>query len=107
MIVEQVTFKLPESMTREQLLAKYERTVPQWRQNPDLILKSYLYDASESIGGGLYIWKNRAAAEAAHDPEWRLQFSERWGTEPEITIVETLIVVDNLAQATLEDEAEI
>lgn len=107
MIVEQVTFSLPEGMTREQLLAKYERTVPKWRQNPDLILKSYLYDAAKSLGGGFYIWKSRAAAQEAHDSEWRAHFTERWGTEPNITIVETLIVVDNLAQATLEDEAEI
>jgi hypothetical protein len=31
-------------MTREQVISLYEKSVPTWRANPDLIHKSFLYE---------------------------------------------------------------
>jgi hypothetical protein len=103
MITELVTFKLPTEMTREQLVANYRQTAPKWRENPDLIRKNYLYEATNRLGGGVYLWKNIAAAKKWHDERWRQGVVERYGSEPNITYFETAIVVDNLAQRTTDD----
>jgi hypothetical protein len=105
MITEVVTFKLPTGMTREQLISNYRQTAPKWRENPDLIRKNYLYDGTNGLGGGVYLWKDIAAAKKWHDDRWRQGVIERYGSEPNIAYFETAIVVDNLAQRTIEDTA--
>lgn len=42
MITEIIVFDLPEGMTREEVVANYRRSAPDWRANPDLIRKNYL-----------------------------------------------------------------
>jgi hypothetical protein len=105
MITEVVTFKLPTGMTGEQLISNYRQTAPKWRENPDLVRKNYLYDGTNGLGGGVYLWKDIAAAKKWHDDRWRQGVIERYGSEPNITYFETAIVVDNLAQRTIEDTA--
>jgi hypothetical protein len=66
MITEIVTLRLPQAATREEIIAKFEKTAPAWRENPDLIRKSYLYDADNGIVGGVYLWSDKSDAE-----KWR------------------------------------
>jgi hypothetical protein len=103
MITEFVTFALPKGMSREQLVENYKQTAPKWRQNPDLIRKNYLFDQSGRLGGGVYLWKTMAAAKRWHDEAWRKKVVELYGSEPNIRYFETPIVVDNLAEQTIED----
>ena len=107
MITEVVTFKLPKGMTWDQLVSNYRQTAPRWRENPDLIRKNYLYDGANELGGGVYLWKDMAAAKKWHDARWRQGVVERYGSEPIISYFETAIVVDNLAQRTIEDAAPV
>jgi hypothetical protein len=104
MITEVVTFTLPRSMTRDELVANYRQTAPKWRQNPDLIRKNYLFDDAGRLGGGVYLWKTMAAARRWHDEAWRKKVADLYGSEPTIRYFETPLVVDNLAQATVEDQ---
>ena len=94
MITEIVTFKLPAGMTRAEVLAKYQKTAPVWQTNPDLIQKFYLYDAEQGIGGGVYLWHDRAQAEKWHGAEFRQRVKENYGAEPSSQFFETPIVVD-------------
>ena len=96
MITEIVTFKLPDGITREEVIATYEKTAPTWRENPDLIRKSYLFDADEGIAGGVYLWKEMAHAEKWHGAEFRKKVKAIYGSEPASQFFETPIVVDNL-----------
>ena len=58
MITEIVTFKLPEGMTREDLVANFEKTAHTWNANPDLIRKNYLIDIGNGVGGRIgYFFK--------------------------------------------------
>jgi hypothetical protein len=66
MITEIVTFPIPDSMTRDQVIAHFEATMPGWAANPDLIRKNDLYDPEARQGGGVYLWKTLAAAKAGH-----------------------------------------
>ena len=99
MITEIVTFKLPKGMTRDEVVANFEKTAPSWRANPDLIRKNYLVDADQGVAGGVYLWKERAAAEKWHGEAFRAKVKEIYGSEPEFRYFETPIVVDNVAGA--------
>jgi Putative mono-oxygenase ydhR len=96
MITEIVTFKLPEGMTHEDVVANFEKTAPNWRANPDLIRKNYLVDAINRVAGGVYLWKERAHAEKWHGEAFRQKVKEIYGSEPEIQYFDTPIVVDNV-----------
>jgi hypothetical protein len=104
MITEIVTFKLPEGSTREEAFSNYEKTAPTWGENPDLISKNYIFDASKGIAGGVYLWSERAHAEKCHGPEFRVKVKEIYGAEPESRFFETPIVVDNVAGEILKDQ---
>ena len=95
MITEIVTFKLPDGTTREELFSAFEKTVPTWAENPDLIRKTYLFDAETGIAGGVYLWKEKAQAEKWHGAEYRKKVKELYGAEPESQFFETPIVIDN------------
>ena len=99
MITEIVTFKLPEGMTQEDVLAAFERSAPTWKSNPDLVRKNYLVDVRNRIAGGVYLWKEKSHAEKWHDEEFRKRVKELYGSEPTSQFFDTPIVVDNAADA--------
>ncbi len=103
MISELVMFDLPAGMTREQVVDGMREVAPSWRRNPDLIRKTFLYDAARSRTGALYLWKNRAAADRAHDDAWRRRVRDRYGSEPVLQYFETPLVVDNALGQTIEE----
>jgi len=97
MITEIVYFKLTPGITREGALDKYLTTAQKWSQNADLVRKYYFFDAEKSLGGGVYIWKDLASAHKWHGQEYRDMIKKLYGSEPDITCMETLVVVDNVA----------
>ena len=97
MITEIVTFKLPPGSKREDIFAAFDKTAMTWSQNPDLIRKNYLYDADNAIGGGVYLWKEKAHALKWHGAEFRKRVKELYGAEPTSQYFETPIVVDNVS----------
>lgn len=101
MITEFVQFALPQGISREKVVAGMREVAPKWRANPDLIRKTFVYDADANEAGAFYLWKNRAAAEAAHDQTWRQAVVARYGHEPRIRYFETPLVVDNLIGETI------
>jgi len=97
MITEIVTFKLPTGIKREEAIAKFETSVALWQTNPDLIRKNYLFDEKNGIGGGVYLWKERAHGEKWHGEAFRKRVKEVYGSEPTSQFFETPIVIDNAA----------
>ena len=96
MITVIVNFKLPDGMTREEIISKYEQTVQKWRDNSDLIRMNYLIDLDRRIAGGVYLWKEKMHAEIWHGAEFRKMVKDNYGEEPTFQFFETPIVVDNL-----------
>jgi len=101
-ITEYVLFPLPEGITRDKVVQGMREVSPKWRANGELIRKTFVYDAEAGMAGAFYLWKNRAAAEAAHDEAWREGVRRRYGGEPEIRYFDTPIVVDNVLGETIE-----
>ncbi len=90
MITAIVKFKLP----------------PKCRQLAGLVRKYYLYDGDAGIGGGVYLWESRAAADRVYTAEWKKMIADRYGAEPEITYFDTPVIVDNALDEIKVDAAE-
>jgi hypothetical protein len=97
MILELVLFGNPPGLDRTHELEGARSVVAKWRANPDLIRKHFMRSEDGSTGGAVYLWKSRAAAEAAHGPEWRASVQARTGSEPTCRYFDLLILLDNEA----------
>ena len=94
MITAIVRFKLPSTIKLQDAEALYRASMPKYQGLPGLVRKYYLYD-EKGIGGGVYLWESRAAAERVYTKEWRAMIADRYGAEPDITFFETPVIVDN------------
>jgi hypothetical protein len=95
MITEYILFDLPQGISRAEVVAGMHKVVPRWRTEPDLIRKTFIYDAKANQAGAFYLWKNRASAELAHGEAWRQQIRSLYGSEPTVRYFETPLVIDN------------
>jgi hypothetical protein len=105
MITAIVHFKLPPDIDAKKAAQLFKASAPKYRDLKGLVRKYYLYDADKRIGGGVYLWKSRADAEAVYTPEWRAYIAERYGAPPDIRFFQTSVVVDNEMARILADAA--
>lgn len=89
-------FKLRPGLSREALLADIEKSIPVYKGRPGLVRKYICLNVDEGWGCGVYLWETRELAEAFFAFA-RPIIREQTGADPEITILETPVVVDNLA----------
>ena len=94
MVVVQVVFPQPAA-SAEDARAQAERSAPTFRNRPGLLSKHYLREPETGLGGGLYVWETRAAAEAYFTPEWRARMAATFGAEPQVRYFEGPLVVAN------------
>jgi hypothetical protein len=102
-ITEIVTWKFPKDMTREQVAAAFRKSLPNWQQNPDLLRKNYIYDSTNGLGGGVYLWKKIDDAKRWHGDAFRKRVNELYGSEPTFTYFETPIAIDNTTGAVIDE----
>ncbi len=95
MITAIVNFKLPKEVDAKKAAALFESSAPKYRGLRGLVRKYYLFDAATNTGGGVYLWKSRAEAEAVYTPQWKAYIAERYGAAPEIRYFDTPVIVDN------------
>jgi hypothetical protein len=101
MITEYVLFNLPAGISREDVVSGMHEVAPRWRKEPELIRKTFVYDAEANQAGAFYLWHNRAAAERAHDDAWRQRIRDSYGSDPVIRYFDTPLVVDNALGQTI------
>ena len=92
-----VTFRLPPGLTREQWQENIKQVSARFQNVPGLIRKQFLFN-EKGIGGGVYLWETREAADEAcyYKSSWGENVRKAsGGNEPEIAWFETGIVVDN------------
>lgn len=93
MIMEIVEFDRPAGFSDADLLEDARSTVAHWQANTDLVRKHFVTDGPTVMG--VYIWPDRAAAEAAHDAGWVERFKARTGEAPRIRYFDMFMVIDN------------
>ena len=105
MITAIVHFSLPADIDARKAAELFKSSAPKYRSMKGLVRKYYLFDSESRIGGGVYLWKTRADAEAVYTPQWKAYIAERYGAPPDIRYFETPVVVDNESQKILADAA--
>jgi hypothetical protein len=90
-----VQFDLPKR-TEEQAIKGGTGSAPTYRAlaAKGLIRKDYLN--GDQGTGGVYLWENRAAAEAWFTDARIAELTERFGARPRLTWYDTHVTVDNI-----------
>jgi hypothetical protein len=104
MITAIVQYRLPPSIDPKACAAHFRAIAPGFREVPGLIRKQFIY-AEDGWAGGVYLWQNRADAEAFYTGPWLDGIRERYGMDPQIKFFHTACVTDNSVEAVLLPEA--
>ncbi len=94
MITVMVQIQLPEPIPREEVVAAFEASAPNYDGVNGLLRKYYLYDEVDRVGG-FYVWTDRTLAEAVHTDEWLKKVGERYGARAEIIYFSVPVMVEN------------
>jgi len=97
MITAIVRFPLPKGTSLSTAKTMFEKSAPNYRTSPGLVRKYYLF-GEDNVGGGVYLWESREAADKQYSPQWKSMIAERFGSSPEITYYETPVIVDNTSK---------
>jgi hypothetical protein len=90
-----VTAKIPPGAPRARVEEGIVASVPTYQNIPGLIRK--FFTVNEDSYGGLYLWTNRAAAEAWFTPEFIAKVKARTGADPQIIYFDSPVQIDNRA----------
>lgn len=102
MITAIATFQLPNSITIDEARKIFLSTAPKYQNVPGLIRKYYLLSPDGCTVSGVYLWNSREEADGMYTESWRSLVREKYGTDPLVTYMDCLVVVDNLSQETIE-----
>jgi hypothetical protein len=91
-----VTIKTPPGITRPMLDDGFKQAVPVYEKIPGLIRKYFI--ANGDSFGGMYLWKNRASAEAWYSDAWRAKARATYGSEPQLTYFDVPVQINNAGQ---------
>jgi hypothetical protein len=90
-----VNFKLAPGETHDQALEEIRKTLPIYQAAaPELVRKAIHLDADAGVGRSIYLWTDRAAAEAFFARASKM-IEEKTGHAPEIEYLDCDILVDN------------
>ena len=90
-----VIAKTPPGASRAAVEEGMAKAVPSYQQIPGLLRK--FFTISDGSYGGVYLWTNRAAAEAWFTPDFIAKVKARSGVEPQILYFDSPIQLDNRA----------
>jgi hypothetical protein len=94
MIVAVVRFPLDPPLSRDEAAKAFAASAPSYQNVPGLLRKHYVISPDGGVGGGVYLWTDRAAAEALYDDAWRERLRVRYGTAPTVEYFDSPVTVD-------------
>jgi hypothetical protein len=88
-----VIAKIPAGVPRAKIDEGIVASVPTYQKIPGLIFKTFT--VNDDTYGGLYLWTDRAAAQAWFTPELIAKIKARSGVDPQIIYFDSPIQIDN------------
>ena len=92
-----VKYLLPVPVERDVMLEEFRAAEAKFRAAPGLIRKYFCYDEPSHTGHSVYLWEDEAQARAFYGPLFMKTMLEKFDAVPELTFVDTLLVIDNAA----------
>jgi heme-degrading monooxygenase HmoA len=87
-----VSLPIPPGVTRAQLVAGFQAAVPEYQRVPGLLRKHFVIEADGRFGG-VYLWRDEAAARAWFSDSWRQRALKAYGAQPTLTWFDTPILL--------------
>jgi heme-degrading monooxygenase HmoA len=94
MIVAVVQFDLREPMTLEAAAISFAQSAPAYETIPGLIRKHFLVNEDGSTAGGIYLWRDRDAADAWFTDPWKDRIELKFGHRPTVSYFVSPVSVD-------------
>jgi hypothetical protein len=95
MITAIVRFRLRPGLPLADALDEIREMLPFYNAQEALLHKQISLDIDSATGTSVYLWKDRAAAEAFFE-QARPMLAKQTGAEPEIEILDTQVYVNNV-----------
>ena len=98
-----VQFHLPKPMTLDQARQVFLSTAPKYKDLPGLIRKYYIRSEDGGTAGGVYLWNSKKEAEGFYTEAWKSFVRGKYGSDPQLTYLDSPVVVDNLSHEIISD----
>lgn len=90
------SYPLREGLGREEALAEVQASLPAYRGRPGLVRKTIALDHDARRGHGIYLWADRASAEAYYDDVLPM-IEAQVGTRPTLDWYDAALDLDERA----------
>lgn len=87
-----VTVPIPAGLSRERLVAEFKASVPTYQKIDGLLRKSFIITADGKFGG-VYLWRDAAAAQQWFSPAWHERVRTRYASAAQIEWFDTPIAL--------------
>ena len=89
-----VKVSAPWYAPRGTIASRMEQSIPQYSSLPGLDYKLYSIADGKRVGG-IYLWDNKAAAEAFYNADWNARILETYGEEADVSYYNAPVIVVN------------
>lgn len=93
-----VTIALPAGIARDRLVQEFQAALPTYRAVPGL-LRKYFIISEDGRFGGIYLWKDRAAADRWFSAAWKERVRATYGTDATLEWFDTAILTPSKLDA--------
>ena len=94
-VVAVVRVAKPWYAPRFVVVGRMRDTIEQYAHVPGLEFKAYSFERSSGDYGGVYVWKDRAAAQTWFDAAWHARVQKERGVPGRVTLYDAPVSVDN------------
>ena len=88
-----VTIATPDGVDRDRLVAEFHAAVPTYRRINGLLRKYFVIGAEGKTFGGVYLWRDQAAADRWFNAAWHERATKTYGADPSIEWFDTPILL--------------
>ena len=86
-----VTLPTPAGIGKAQLVQEFQAAIPTYRAVPGLLRKHFII-TDDGRFGGIYLWKDQAAAEQWFNAGWKQRVRQTYGTDATLEWFDTAIL---------------
>jgi heme-degrading monooxygenase HmoA len=95
-----VTIAVPAGVGKARLVQEFQAAIPTYRAVPGLLRKHFII-TDDGRFGGIYLWKDRAAADQWFNAAWKERVRTTYGSEATLEWFDTVILTPSKVTANL------
>jgi len=94
-VVVIVKVPTPWYAPRALVVSKMRDTIPEYESLPALSFKAFSFARESGDFGGIYLWRDRAAAQAWFSPAWHERVRQQRGNSASVRMFDAPLTIDN------------